>query len=210
MKYIIDLPYNCQWIQWIMLSDKDGHAYFHWKDREDLPLLDKELEEAYQRGLNDAWKATRKITGSLSPQALIEIFGNDPYSLPAHAIATHTATEAIAMIKAHEEKQKVNDFKVGDKVVDNSNAIKEDAGVITHIKKNSDSVYVMWKDGSSGIRDKNKITKTGEHTNSVEELLAEMKGEQRNCHTCKHQMTSSIECVDCCGYEKWEPKEVTE
>ena len=36
MKYIIDLPDTCQWVQWINLSKKDGHAYFDCKSLEDL------------------------------------------------------------------------------------------------------------------------------------------------------------------------------
>lgn len=37
-----------------------------------------------------------------------------------------------------------------------------------------------------------------------------LESEQRNCHTCKHQVVSSIECVDCRGFGKWEPKEGAE
>ncbi len=55
MKYIIDLPDNCSWVQWIMTSDKDGHAYFDFKNPEDLTPLDKKLEEAFQKGHDAAW-----------------------------------------------------------------------------------------------------------------------------------------------------------
>lgn len=41
MKYIIDLPDTCQWVQWINLSTIDGHAYFDFKSPEDLIPLDK-------------------------------------------------------------------------------------------------------------------------------------------------------------------------
>lgn len=36
MKYIIDVPDNTQWIQWMNVSEKDGHAYFDYKAPEDL------------------------------------------------------------------------------------------------------------------------------------------------------------------------------
>lgn len=50
MKYIINLPGNCSWVQWVMTSDKDGHAFFDFKQPQDLTPLNNELEEAYQKG----------------------------------------------------------------------------------------------------------------------------------------------------------------
>lgn len=128
-----------------------------------LTPLEKELEEAYQRGLDDG--KARNENGCVGCRYDNGRIDHSPCDYCCNAYSNQWMA-----------KEKPDEIKVGDRVVDNSNAIKEDAGVITHIKKNSDSVYVMWKDGSSGIRDKNEITKTGEHTNSVEELLAEMKG----------------------------------
>lgn len=58
-KYIIDLPDNCSWVQWVMTSDKDGHAYFDFKSPEDLTTLDKELDDSYQKGLEEGKKQAK-------------------------------------------------------------------------------------------------------------------------------------------------------
>ena len=89
-KYIIEIPDNTAWIQWVKVSDKDGHVCFDFKDPEDLtpytePDIDAIRNEAYEKGvqdtkqhwvdaprscayrlgyengLNDAWEAARKI-----------------------------------------------------------------------------------------------------------------------------------------------------
>ena len=88
-KYIIEIPDNTAWLQWVKVSDKDGHVCFDFKDPEDLtPYIEPDLyavkkevhdkcmseaedlayklyspkiDEAYQRGLKDAWDAVRKI-----------------------------------------------------------------------------------------------------------------------------------------------------
>ena len=58
-KYIIEIPDNTAWIQWVKVSDKDGHVCFDFKDPEDLtpytePDMEKVREEAYQKGYEDA------------------------------------------------------------------------------------------------------------------------------------------------------------
>lgn len=54
-KYIIEIPDNTAWIQWVKVSDKDGHVCFDFKDPEDLtPYIEPDLEqvrkEAYEEG----------------------------------------------------------------------------------------------------------------------------------------------------------------
>lgn len=54
-KYIIDLPDNTAWLQWVKVADKDGNVYFDSKNPEDLtpyiePDLDTVRNEAYQQG----------------------------------------------------------------------------------------------------------------------------------------------------------------
>lgn len=73
----------------------------------------------YQRGLDDAWEAARKISilesdGGYSWKEMKSIFGTDSAS---EIYVLHTATEAINKIKAYEEKQKAEgEIKVGDEV----------------------------------------------------------------------------------------------
>ena len=73
--------------------------------------IDKQLEEAYQRGLNDAWETARKIVvdtdhGGLNLDILHKVFDSLSYPYILH---NNTAQEAIDKLKAYEEKQKAAD-----------------------------------------------------------------------------------------------------
>ena len=88
----------------------------------DTPFTDTEEAEkkAYDRGLDDAWNMARKIIqyavdGGYSPDALREIFGESIIQL---IFKHNTAAEALAKIKAYEDKQKQDaEIKVGDEIV---------------------------------------------------------------------------------------------
>ena len=76
-------------------------------------------DTAYQRGLDEAWKAARRISvielnGGLAGKELMKIYG----TMDIHKIYDdNTASEAIAKLKAYEEKQKAEDeIEVGDEV----------------------------------------------------------------------------------------------
>ena len=57
-KYIIELPENTHWIQWIMESTKDHHPYMDYKQVEDLtPYTEPDMEQVRK----EAWEAARKI-----------------------------------------------------------------------------------------------------------------------------------------------------
>ena len=78
-----------------------------------------QVDEAYQRGLDEAWKAARRISvielnGGLAGKELMKIYG----TMDIHKIYDdNTASEAIAKLKAYEEKQKADDkIEVGDEV----------------------------------------------------------------------------------------------
>lgn len=58
-KYIIELPENTHWIQWIMEGTKDHHPYMDYKQVEDLtpytePDLEQVRKEAYEKGYETA------------------------------------------------------------------------------------------------------------------------------------------------------------
>lgn len=77
------------------------------------------VEGAYQRGLDDAWEAARRIVvdtdhGGLALGTLSGIFGTQSYS---YIMRENTAQEAIDKIKAYEDEQKKKDrIDVGDEV----------------------------------------------------------------------------------------------
>lgn len=138
-KYIIELPENTHWIQWIMEGTKDHHPYMCYKQVEDLTpytesdfdairklafnegyqegmqlsIDDAKLKEAYQRGLNDAWDATRKII-HMPEGDLLNIF-TECYSAVCTALQVllkYDASEAIEKIRQYEqEKEKQEKLK---------------------------------------------------------------------------------------------------
>lgn len=68
-------------------------------------------KDIYQRGLNDAWEAARKIVlnpneGGITVTDLFAIFGERSVQ---SAFKYCSASEAIAKLKAYEEKQKVDE-----------------------------------------------------------------------------------------------------
>ena len=74
----------------------------------------KAIEEAYQKGLDDAWKYVQKIWNMIAPTRekvfVTETFGD--------ILDSYSASEAIAKVKEYEEKFKADDeIKVGDEVM---------------------------------------------------------------------------------------------
>ena len=128
-------------------------------------MLAKDIQdEAYQRGLDDAWEAARKIVlspdeGGTSLPDLFAMFGNGPMQA---VFRNYSATQAIAKLKDHEEKRKADDeIKVGDEVKRKLASENDSRGIVT--KEWGDIYYIMWSDGSSGKWYKDSIVKTGRH-----------------------------------------------
>ena len=56
-KYIIELPENTHWIQWIMEGTKDHHPYMDFKQVEDLtPYTEPDLEQVRKEAYDKGWK----------------------------------------------------------------------------------------------------------------------------------------------------------
>ena len=125
-KYIIELPENTHWIQWIMEGTKDHHPYMDYKQVEDLtPYTEHEphaevTADAYQRGyeagLNDAWECAREI-GKNSMCSLEEMgfdfsqCGVNDYNPSWFVVKNYSASEAIEKIEQYGQEQQ---FHVGD------------------------------------------------------------------------------------------------
>lgn len=137
---------------------------------EELEDAQKEIDEAYQRGLDDAWEAARKIV-TWPDRSLIN---SDTFDLdPGESIFTkYSASEAIAKLKAYEEQQKADDeIKVGDVVM-----VCTDSNKYTFVvtKVNDESVWGVDADGSWNFWDINDVTKTDKHYN-IDKILEEMR-----------------------------------
>ncbi|WP_303820941.1 hypothetical protein [Ruminococcus flavefaciens] len=122
-------------------------------------------DEAYQRGLDEAWKAAEKVL-MLESEELKEIFD---VIYEEEVFGNFTPAKAIEKLRAYEEQKKAEDeIKVGDEV--ERNGITE--GVITRIRTDDDWFQVMQSNGSSYGTQKSNLKKTGRHFPQVAELLA--------------------------------------
>ena len=131
-KYVIELDEDVKILQSISVTP-NGNAYTNTQWQANLEELNSdyinehfgELQDtAYQRGLDDAWEAAKKIfgyeiDGGIPIDEIGNVFGyaEDKTFCTADIIRHNTAAEAIAKLKAYEEKQKADEeIKVGDEV----------------------------------------------------------------------------------------------
>ena len=187
-KYIIELPENTHWVQWILESTEDHHPYMDFRQVEALTLytepdLEQIRKEAYDEGYADAkggyengfengmivaWEAARKISmskidGGLSWEAMNDIFGTAGSS---KIYKKFTAPEAIEKIRQYEQEKE--EIKVGDEVISPNGK-----GVVTEIT----DIYVriMYAKGSGQVVKSEDLTKTGRHFPEIAEVLQKMK-----------------------------------
>lgn len=128
--------------------------------------IKKKLEAEYQRGLDDAWAAARKI-------ALMDTETSENatgYFGLFRIMENLTPMQAIEKLKAYEEKQKADDeIKVGDEVKSIYNGI---LGTATNV--NGFEVCVLWRDGSVGMWHVDELIKTNRHFD-IASILKEMQ-----------------------------------
>lgn len=149
--------------------------------------FNKELnDEAYQRGLNDAWEAAIKICeeeefGGLPMDVVEDLFGKCDLNT---AMSRYTASEAISKIREYENKREKGEIRIGDEVIWNrkhyivfavKQSEKDDDGRTFNKCKliapdgNSDALWVSAK----------VVEKTGRHFPQIEEVLSEMEMERK-------------------------------
>lgn len=137
-----------------------------------LSNMRDDAEEAYQRGLNDAWECAREIAldveeGGISVKALRDVFNvNTCYSI----FRMYSAQEAIAKI-AEYEKQK-NAIKIGDEVKFNHDDIK------ATVMDQSDKEGMWWLYTENGCIEEWQdayFRKTGRTFPQIEEVLKAMQ-----------------------------------
>lgn len=114
------------------------------------------VEGAYQRGLEDAWEAARKII-HMPEGDLLNIF-TECYSAVCTALQVllkYDASEAIAKLKAYEDKQK-DRIEVWDEV-----EAAFGTAVVTYCEE--ESVGYLYSTGSTGFDEPRNVKKTGRH-----------------------------------------------
>lgn len=130
--------------------------------------------KAYQRGLNDAWEAARKIYlpteyGGIHADVKRQIFNNTSASGIFEKVS---ASEAIEKIRQYEEKPE-KEIKVGDEVTDD----KGDTGVCTEISCPANSMCIMYADGTATDISLTGVTQTGRHFPEIAAVLQKMREE---------------------------------
>ena len=197
-KYIIELPENTHWIQWLMEGTEDHHPYMDFKSVENLthytePDLEQVRKEAYdkgfdagrtlntgkyEKGLNDAWECARKIflpvaQEGLPVSTLIQIFGSKPTE---YILKKYSASEAMEKIRQYEQEQE--EIQVGDEVAFHYDDGRPDTVVVvTYIGQDG---FIDGMDGRGtqyAHKNPKKWTKTGRTFPEIAAVLEKMRGE---------------------------------
>ena len=130
----------------------------------------KSIEEVYQKGLDDAWKAANWLFNNNSVVA--DVFGlSDDQSIEC-VFLEYSPSDAIAKIKAYEEQQEQNRrIMFGDKLLTK----KDHLGGVALSNEVNGSVYVWREDCVAYESSPQEWRKTGENIPQVAELLKAMK-----------------------------------
>lgn len=150
---------------------EEDHSWSRIKSIEEFEELNSDYinehygelqDEAYQKGLKDAWEATKKIfgyeiDGAIPIADIGNVFGYEPCKAfcTADILRDFTVQEAIAKLKAYEEKQK-DSIEVGDEV-----KAAFGTAVVTYLEE--DSVGYLYSTGTTGFDIPRNLIKTGKH-----------------------------------------------
>ena len=124
-------------------------------------------DDAYNKGLNDAWELAKKIVlsegdGGYSCDELENIFG---YRSPASVLKVFTPQKSLAIVKAYEDER--NKITVGD-VVKLKGTTHE--AIATRVTETN--ICFLFRDGSCGTLHAEKdFEKTGKHFDSIDEFM---------------------------------------
>ena len=164
-KYIIELEDDIKYL--IINGRADNRCYTLVRPVAELEVLNSDYinehfgelqDEAYQRGLEDAWNVARKIAvetddGGVSIEALYKMFGTESMCMIMKNNTVHDATDKL---KAYEDKNS-DRIEVGDIV-----EVYGNLGVVTYMYE-LEACVMMIEDGSSGNWNLNELKKTGKH-----------------------------------------------
>ena len=196
MKYVIESAFENMSIQKIMQLGLDANGSItNWTDSiEDVEELNSDYinehygglqDEAYKRGYEEgrkvgikdgmceAWEAARKLFSSMADYEIEKAFPTEWNNGGFKALMNLQPQEAIAKLKAYEEKQKEDDsIKVGDEVIwsDGTTIIV----TIVYADGGLNWCDGVSKDGRAFHILLNNVRKTGKHYD-IASILEEMK-----------------------------------
>ena len=158
----------------------------------------------YNKGLNDMWEAVKQLIVKWI-NGDDDVFGDKSID---EFIETYSASEAIAKLKAYEEQEKADEIKVGDIITDGKiNYLVIDITDKSYVALQGtdfEPVYIG-KDYIGlyhNLNDHKDMQKIAEEINNAMKV---MKGEQRNCSTCKY-IHNILMCNTCINSSKWAQK----
>ena len=177
-KYVIDLPDDAQYI--LINGASENHCYTRVEQVDDLEELNSDYinehygelqDEAYQRGLDDAWEAAQRVVcrteaGGMTLDTLQKVFG---VISPVIIMQSNTAQEAIDKIKAYEDGKHSDRIEVGDEVISDTGTKFTVTGFT-----NSDAVCGFSARGLGCFNTIDKLTKTGKHYD-IQSILEAMR-----------------------------------
>ena len=164
-----------------MVKESTLDGFEKWDEQSAIKQLEEfskgvsdDIEAAYRRGLNDAWKLTQKIfcfveDGGMKSEELRNAFGTGVTA----EIAALPIEKVMSTLTTYETKKKAEEIKVGDEV--SSNMIRR--GIVTRVDNYESGAwcYVMGSGGSSCSTPMRNLRKTGKYFPQVAELLAAME-----------------------------------
>lgn len=181
-KYIIeiddDLSFDVQFLQAIG-AEPNGVVRIRHIEFEKLEELNSDYinehfgdpqDDAYQRGLNEAWECARKLFSSMADSDIEKAFPIEWNNGGFHALINLQPQEAIAKLKAYEKKQS-DKIKVGDEV-----RWCRDLIVITRLYMDGGFKWCdgISKDGRAFHVLEESVSKTNRHFD-IESILEDMR-----------------------------------
>ena len=171
-KYVIEIPDD---VQYVLLNGKADHKYYTAVhpiavlEELNSNYINKHYEglqdEAYQRGLNDAWEAARKIA-LMDTETSENVTG---YFGLFRIMENLTPMQAIEKLKAYEEK-KADELKAGD-IVDWSG----DKYIVSYINNDgrADLIHIEYGSTCESVSP-DCFTRTGKYYD-ITKILEEMR-----------------------------------
>lgn len=113
-KYVIEIPDNTHWIQWIMEGTKDHHPYMDWKLVEDLtPYTEPDEQEIRQKVEQEVWELAKEIV-NMEYEDFSKCFDvtDDYWEVNIMDIMSYSE----AKTKYEEWRKRKDEIRVGDEV----------------------------------------------------------------------------------------------
>ena len=113
-KYVIEIPDNTHWIQWIIEGTKDHHPYMDWKLVEDLtPYTEPDEQEIRQKVEQEVWELAKEIV-NMEYEDFSKCFDvtDDYWEVNIMDIMSYSE----AKTKYEEWRKRKDEIRVGDEV----------------------------------------------------------------------------------------------